>query len=94
MTHSWGSKFVAMVFSFIIHTENYHFVGIGIRGLHPPRKQRKFVPTKFKPSAVISLLYVHVPLLGKGIVEKLHRQGLNSRNCILRLIDFFATLVL
>ena len=23
MTHSWGSKFLAVVFSFIIHTENH-----------------------------------------------------------------------
>ena len=36
MTHSWGSKFVAIVFSFIIHTENYNFVGNGIRGLDLP----------------------------------------------------------
>ena len=32
MTHSLGSNFVPIVFSFIIHTENYHFVGTGIRG--------------------------------------------------------------
>ena len=38
LTHSWGSKFVAKVFSFIIHTENYHLVGTGIRGSDPPRK--------------------------------------------------------
>ena len=43
MTHSWGLKFVAIVFSFIIHTENYHFVGTGIRGSDPPRKPRKLV---------------------------------------------------
>ena len=36
MTHSWGSKFVAIVFSFISHTEKYHFVGTGIRGSDPP----------------------------------------------------------
>ena len=44
MTHSWGSKFVAFVFSFIIHTESLHFVGTGIRGSDPPRKPRKLVP--------------------------------------------------
>ena len=43
MAHSWGSKFVAIVFSFIIHTENHHFVGTGIRGSDPPRKPRKLV---------------------------------------------------
>ena len=41
MTHSWGSKFVAIVFSFIIHTENYSFVGTGIRGLYPSTKTTK-----------------------------------------------------
>ena len=44
MTHSWGSKFVAIVFSLIIHTENYHFMGTGIGGSDPPRKPRKLVP--------------------------------------------------
>ena len=44
MTHSWGSKFVDIVFSFIIHTENHLFVGTGIRGSNPPRKPRKSVP--------------------------------------------------
>ena len=46
MTHSWDSIFVAIVFSFIIHTESYHFVGIRIRGLDTPRKPRKLVPHK------------------------------------------------
>ena len=41
MTRSWGSKYVALVFSFIIHTDHRHFVGTGIRGLDPPRKPRK-----------------------------------------------------
>ena len=36
MTHSLGSKFVAIVFSFISHTENFYFVGIEIPGLDPP----------------------------------------------------------
>ena len=44
MTQILGSKFVAIVFSFIIHTENYHFVGTGIRWSDPPRKPRKLVP--------------------------------------------------
>ena len=38
MTHSWGSKFMAIVFSFIIHTENYYLVGTGICGSDPPQK--------------------------------------------------------
>ena len=37
-------KFVAILFSFIIHTENYYYVGTGIRGMDPPSKPRKFVP--------------------------------------------------
>ena len=44
MTYLCGLKFVAIVFSFIIHTKNYHFVGTGIRGSDPPRKPRKLVP--------------------------------------------------
>ena len=44
MTHSWGSKFVAIVFSFIIHTENYNSLGTRIHGLDPPRKPQKLVP--------------------------------------------------
>ena len=58
-THSWGSKqkkyrgmfetqkvrrFVVMVFSFIIHTENCYFIGTEIRGSDPPRKPQKLVP--------------------------------------------------
>ena len=39
-----GLKYVAIVFSFIIHRENYHFVGTRIRGSDPPRKPRKLVP--------------------------------------------------
>ena len=44
MIDLWGSKFVAIVFSIIIITENYHFVVTGIHGLDPPQKPRKFVP--------------------------------------------------
>ena len=44
--YSWGSKFVVIIFSFIIRKENYHFVGTGIRGLGPPRKPRKLVPQR------------------------------------------------
>ena len=35
ITHSWGSKFLAMVFYFIIHTEYLNFVGTGIRESDP-----------------------------------------------------------
>ena len=48
MTHSWGSKFMAIVFSFIFHTENYHFMGIGIHGSDLPQKPRKLVPHEIK----------------------------------------------
>ena len=41
MIHSLGSKFVAIIFSCIILSENYHFVGTGIRGTDPPRKPPK-----------------------------------------------------
>ena len=44
MTHSWGSKFVAKVFSLKIHTEKHLFVGIGIHGSAPPGKPRNLVP--------------------------------------------------
>ena len=36
MTHSWGLKFVAMLFSFIVYTKNHYFVGTGIHGLDTP----------------------------------------------------------
>ena len=36
-----GSKFIAIIDFFIIHTEKYYFVGIGIRGFDPPRKSTK-----------------------------------------------------
>ena len=39
-----NSKFVAIAFSFIIHTDNYHFVGTEIRVSDPPWKPRKLVP--------------------------------------------------
>ena len=41
ITRSWGSKFVAMIFSFLPC-----FVGTGSRGSDPPRKPRKLVPHK------------------------------------------------
>ena len=44
--HSWGSKFVAIVFSFIIHIENYCLVGTEIRGSDPPQQPGKLVPHK------------------------------------------------
>ena len=39
-----GFKFVAIIFSFIIHTQNRYFVGTRIRGQDPPWKPRKLVP--------------------------------------------------
>ena len=44
MTLSCGSKFVAIVFSFIVHTENHKFVGAEICGSDPPRKRRNLLP--------------------------------------------------
>ena len=41
-----GLKIRGHSISFIIHTENHHFVGTGIRGSNPPRKPRKLVPHK------------------------------------------------
>ena len=41
---SAGFKIRAIVFSFIIHSENHLFVGTRIRGFDPPRKPRKLVP--------------------------------------------------
>ena len=43
MTPLWGSKFVVIVFSFMIQTENYNFVGTRNRGSDPPRKPRKLI---------------------------------------------------
>ena len=62
---SSGSKFVAIVFSFIIHTENYHFVGTGIRGSDPPRKTRKLVPHEIEANHSNSTLLatLNIPVL-------------------------------
>ena len=49
ITHSWGSKFVAIVFSYIIHTRNCYLVDTRIRGSDPPRKPLQY-PTRIKPS--------------------------------------------
>ena len=46
MTHLCGSKFVVIVFSFIVHTKNSFFVGTGIYGSEPPQKPRKLVPNE------------------------------------------------
>ena len=43
--------------SFKTHTENYHFLGTGIRGSVPQRNHENWYPAKFKPSTV-----VHVPV--------------------------------
>ena len=58
MTLSWGSKFVSIVFSFIIHTGNHKFVDTGIRGSDPPRKTRKLVPHEIEPSTVKALFQI------------------------------------
>ena len=39
MTHSWGSKFVAIAFSYIIHTENRFFLGTRFCGSDPHSTQ-------------------------------------------------------
>ena len=54
MTHSWGSKFMTIVLSFIIHTENYHFLSTGheIRGLDLHENHENWYPSKFKSSTV------------------------------------------
>ena len=45
-THSRGSTFVDIVFSFIIHAENHDFVGTGIRGSNPAQNPRKLTPNE------------------------------------------------
>ena len=44
ITHSLGSQFMALAFSYIIHTENRFFVGTRFRGSDFSRKPRKLVP--------------------------------------------------
>ena len=39
MTHVWGSKFVAIAFSYIIYTENRFFLGTRFHGLDPHSTQ-------------------------------------------------------
>ena len=58
MIHSWGSKFVGMIFSFIILTKNYYFVGTCI--LHVLEfvdwtlieNHENWYPTKIEPLTV------------------------------------------
>ena len=59
MTHSWGSKFVAIIFFFLIPQAIYYFEGTGIRRLDPPRKPRTWYPTKFKTFKVVCKWYVY-----------------------------------
>ena len=54
IAHSWGSKFVVIAFSFIIHTENRFFVGTRFPGSDPPRNHKNWYPTKIKPSTVFN----------------------------------------
>ena len=53
MTHSWGVKIRGHSIFSLIHTENYHFVGTGIRGWDLSRKPQKLVLMKFKRSTVV-----------------------------------------
>ena len=57
MTHSWGSQFVAIAFSFIIHTENHQFVGTVIHGLDYPQKPRKLSHLQY-PLHLINIIYI------------------------------------
>ena len=54
--HSWGSKFVVIVFSFIMHTENHYFVD---RTLH--ENHESWYPTKIKPSTVCAFVFSNYP---------------------------------
>ena len=52
MTHSWGSKFVVIVFYFIVHTKIRYFVGTRIRWSDPHENHENWYPTKIKQSTV------------------------------------------
>ena len=77
MTLSWGSKLVVIVFSLIINTENYHFVGTGIRGSDPPQNHENWYPTKYKPSTVFA--HEHA----------VHRTTLNWAEIMERTVQFY-----
>ena len=59
MTHSLVSKFAAIIFSLIIHTENCYFMGNGIRVLDHPRKQQKLVPHEKKVFIICGVVFRH-----------------------------------
>ena len=67
MTHSWSSKFVAIIFSFIpvIHSENCYSMGIGINLWIGPSMKT----TKIKPFTVLFFNAVKISDRYLGIVE-------------------------
>ena len=58
ITYSWSSKFVAIVFPFIIHMENSNFLYTEFCGSDPPRKSWKLVPHEIE--AIHSICNCHV----------------------------------
>ena len=64
---SVGSKFVDIVFSLIIHTENRYFLCSGIRGSDPPRKPRKLVPHKNHPQYIKTVVFCQYSVVEQGL---------------------------
>ena len=64
LTHSLESKFVDIMLSFKIHTENCYLLGTKNRGLDPPQKPRKVVPhdlfIKFREVSIAYLQLVRL----------------------------------
>ena len=78
VTHSWGSKLVALVFSFIIHTENtiswvLEFVD---QTLH--ENQENWYPTKCKPFTVLVIMHTDLP----AFTNSLPAFPTNSAHCL------------
>ena len=76
MTHLWGSKFVAMIFTFITDTGNYYFVdgGYWILLIVHSTKTMKIgnpPPKKIKPFTVYNKI-------GQGQIQDLAYQSLSQ----------------
>ena len=81
--HSWGLKFVVIVFSFIILTENRYFLGTENRGSDPPRKPRKLVPREYK---VIHSICVTYDRKARNL-SQLHHKHIHNNNNVLHVLQ-------
>ena len=66
MTILCGSKFVAIIFSFIIHTEHSYFIGTRIHGLDLHENHKNWYHMKIKLFTVHSFGHAQLRILGSS----------------------------